>query len=136
MPTGVATIVANDRTCEFTTLFSDGSPQTWPVMPRLLDDGRLLLATSIGLPQKAFNIRRNHNVSLLFSEPTLATVGATHQHVESREEQSGSRTSLPCEAQTTGGQVGRDPRTPTPSSQQPRVTVAHRDRRRRRNGLE
>ncbi len=57
-------------TCEFTTLSRDGSPQTWPVSPRLLSDGRLLVTTSIGLPQKAFNVRRNSKVSLLFSEPT------------------------------------------------------------------
>ena len=56
-------------TCEFTTLSRDGSPVTWPVSPRLLDDGRFLLTTSIGLPQKAFNIRRNPKVSMLFSEP-------------------------------------------------------------------
>ena len=29
-----------------------------------------MLTTSIGLPQKAFNIRRNPKVSLLFSDPT------------------------------------------------------------------
>jgi len=63
-------IVVNYRTCEFTTLFRDGSPQTWPLSPLLLEDGRFLLCTSIGLPQKAFNIRRNGKVSLLFSEPT------------------------------------------------------------------
>lgn len=42
--------------------------------PRLLDDGRFLLCTSIGLPQKVFNIRRNPKVSLLFSEPTGSDV--------------------------------------------------------------
>jgi hypothetical protein len=42
---------------------------TWPVTPRLLDDGRFLLTTSIGLPQKAYNVRRNPKVSMLFSEP-------------------------------------------------------------------
>jgi Pyridoxamine 5'-phosphate oxidase len=57
-------------TCEFTTLSRDGSPVTWPVSPRLLADGRFLLTTSIGMPQKAFNIRRNSKVSMLFSEPT------------------------------------------------------------------
>jgi hypothetical protein len=57
-------------TCEFTTKSRDGFPQTWPVSPRLLEDGRFLLTTSIGLPQKAFNIRRNPSVSMLFSEPT------------------------------------------------------------------
>jgi hypothetical protein len=63
-------IINHYFTCEFTTLSRDGSPQTWPVSPRLLTDGRLLLSTSIGLPQKAFNVRRNPKVSLLFSEPT------------------------------------------------------------------
>src|SRR3954452_19419538 len=62
-------IIENYRTCEFTTVFCDGSPQTWPVSSLLLRDGRLLLCTSIGCPQKAFNIRRP-KVSLLFSDPT------------------------------------------------------------------
>jgi hypothetical protein len=57
-------------TCEFTTLSRDGIPVTWPVSGRLLADGRFLTTTSIGLPQKAFNIRRNPQVSMLFSEPT------------------------------------------------------------------
>jgi hypothetical protein len=63
-------------TCEFTTFSRDGSPVTWPVTPILLDDGRFLLTTSIGLPQKAFNIRRNPKVSMLFSEPTGSGVTA------------------------------------------------------------
>jgi Pyridoxamine 5'-phosphate oxidase len=63
-------IIDNYFTCEFTTLSRKGSPVTWPVSPRLLADGRFLLTTSIGLPQKAFNIRRNPKVSMLFSEPT------------------------------------------------------------------
>ena len=62
-------ILRRYRTCELTTLSKDGSPVTWPLCARLLDDGRFLLTTSIGLPQKAFNIRRNPKVSLLFSEP-------------------------------------------------------------------
>ena len=63
--------IINDYfTCEFTTLSRDGSPVTWPVSPRLLADGRFLTTTSIGMPQKAFNIRRNPKVSMLFSEPT------------------------------------------------------------------
>ena len=69
MPAAALDIIVNYRTCEFTTLSRDGSPQTWPVATRLLEDGRLLLCTSIGMPQKAFNIRRNPKVSLLFSEP-------------------------------------------------------------------
>ena len=67
---GPLDIIENYYTCELTTLSRDGSPQTWPVSPRLLTDGRLLIATSIGLPQKAFNVRRNPKVSMLFSEPT------------------------------------------------------------------
>ena len=63
-------VLNNYFTCEFTTLSRDGSPMTWPVTPRLLEDGRFLLTTSIGLPQKAFNIRRNPKVGMLFSEPT------------------------------------------------------------------
>jgi hypothetical protein len=57
-------------TCEFTTFSRDGSPVTWPVSPMLLEDGRFVAGTSIGLPQKAFNIRRNPKVSMLFSDPT------------------------------------------------------------------
>src|SRR5690349_20635124 len=74
-----AAIIRNYRTCEFTTVFRDGSPQTWPVSPLLLPDNRILLRTSIGFPQKALNIRRNPKVSLLFSEPAgsgVPTAGA------------------------------------------------------------
>jgi hypothetical protein len=67
-------IVRNYRTCEFSTMSKDGLPMTWPLCARFLDDGRFLLTTSIGLPQKAFNIRRNPKVSLLFSEPKASGV--------------------------------------------------------------
>jgi len=67
-------IIDNYRTCEFTSLARDGTPQTWPLCPFLLEDGRFLLTTSIGLPQKAFNIRRNPKVSMLFSEPTASGI--------------------------------------------------------------
>lgn len=67
-------IVENFRTCELTTMSRDGSPQTWPVCALLLPDGRFLACTSIGLPQKALNIRRNPKVSMLFSEPTGSAV--------------------------------------------------------------
>jgi pyridoxamine 5'-phosphate oxidase-like protein len=70
MPTSFHDVIENYFTCEFTTLSRNGSPVTWPVTPRLLADGRFLLTTSIGLPQKAFNIRRNPKVSMLFSDPT------------------------------------------------------------------
>lgn len=70
MPSAALDIIDRYFTCEFTTLARSGAPQTWPVSPRLLDDGRFLVTTSIGLPQKAFNIRRDPRVSMLFSEPT------------------------------------------------------------------
>jgi hypothetical protein len=69
MPASYLDVIDRYFTCEFTTLSRDGAPVTWPVTPRLLEDGRFLLTTSIGLPQKAFNIRRNPKVSMLFSEP-------------------------------------------------------------------
>lgn len=69
-------IIDRYYTCEFTTLSRDGSPQTWPVSPRLTADGALLITTSIGMPQKAFNVRRNPKVSLLFSEPTGSGIDA------------------------------------------------------------
>jgi hypothetical protein len=61
MPSGAADSIVNYRTCEFTILSRDGLPHTWPVCPRLLNDGRFLLTTSIGLPEKAFNIRRTES---------------------------------------------------------------------------
>jgi hypothetical protein len=59
-------------TCEMTTMGSkSGQPVTWPVMPLFwADRGQFVLLTSIGLPQKAFNVRRHPRVSLLFSDPT------------------------------------------------------------------
>jgi hypothetical protein len=70
MLSDVVSIIREYRTCEFTTVSRHGSPQTWPVSPLLLKDGRFLVATNIGLPQKALNVRRNPKVSLLFSDPT------------------------------------------------------------------
>ena len=66
----VLEIIREYRTCEFTTVSGNGAPQAWPVSPLLLEDGRFLIATNIGLPQKALNVRRNPKVCLLFSDPT------------------------------------------------------------------
>ncbi len=61
------------RTCEMSTLARDGSPITWPTLPFWRpQEGRFLITTSIGLPHKAINIRRNPRVSLLFSNPTAS----------------------------------------------------------------
>ncbi len=76
IPEPALTMIRRYRTCEFTTLAKSGTPITWPVSARLLDDGRFLLTTMIGFPQKAFNVRRNPKVSLLFSEPKGSGVKA------------------------------------------------------------
>jgi hypothetical protein len=59
------------RTCEFATVGRTRVPIPWPtaVLPAE-DGGSLLLTTSIGFPQKAFNVRRNPRVALLFSDAT------------------------------------------------------------------
>lgn len=70
LPAEVEAVLHNFRTAEFTTIAKDGTPITWPVTAVYeVETGTFLTATSIGLPNKAFNIRRNPKVSLLFSEP-------------------------------------------------------------------
>src|SRR3954467_12122106 len=70
LPPEVEAVFRNFRTCEFTTLAKDGTPITWPTLPFYqADQGQFVITTSIGLPHKAFNVRRNGHVSLLFSEP-------------------------------------------------------------------
>jgi hypothetical protein len=59
------------RTCEFATMSRTGLPIAWPVVvdvPPAAD--RMVLTTSIAFPQKAFNVRRDPRVALLFSDPT------------------------------------------------------------------
>ena len=60
------------RTCELSTFSRKGTPMTWPVVAFITPPGsdQFVFCTSIGLPQKAFNIRRNPHVSFLFSDPT------------------------------------------------------------------
>jgi Pyridoxamine 5'-phosphate oxidase len=71
LPPEVEAVFRNFRTCEFTTLAKDGTPITWPTLPFWdAAQGRFLVTTSIAFPQKAFNVRRNPRVSLLFSDPT------------------------------------------------------------------
>jgi hypothetical protein len=48
-----------------------GVPITWPAVCTVSPDAdRITLTTSIAFPQKAFNIRRDPRVALLFSDPT------------------------------------------------------------------
>jgi hypothetical protein len=71
LPSEIESVFCEFRTCEFSTLAKDGTPITWPVVPLFqLEKGQFLIITSIGLPQKAYNVRRNPKVSLLFSDPT------------------------------------------------------------------
>lgn len=73
VPTEVLQVFRSFRTCEFSTIAKDGTPVTWPTVNRYDASAfRFTLATSIGLPDKAFNIRRNPRVSLFFSDPTAS----------------------------------------------------------------
>jgi hypothetical protein len=73
LPPEVEAVFLEFRTCEMSTLARDGAPITWPTLPFWYpDEGRFLVTTSIGLPHKAFNVRRNPRVSLLFSDPTAS----------------------------------------------------------------
>jgi hypothetical protein len=59
------------RTCEFATVNRTGVPLAWPTLPMYRpDDGTFVITTSIGLPHKAYNVRRNPQVALLYSDPT------------------------------------------------------------------
>ncbi|MER5454109.1 pyridoxamine 5'-phosphate oxidase family protein [Micromonospora sp. NPDC002389] len=60
------------RTCELATLTKDGTPVAWPTSGLLRQDGTIMLTTSLGYPQKAFNVRRDGRVALLFSDPTAS----------------------------------------------------------------
>jgi nitroimidazol reductase NimA-like FMN-containing flavoprotein (pyridoxamine 5'-phosphate oxidase superfamily) len=71
LPEQVVEVLTRFHTCELATLAKDGTPIVWPTAALYLPDrGQILITTSIGLPQKAFNVRRDPRVSLLFSDPT------------------------------------------------------------------
>lgn len=71
LPDDIVTVFDAFRTCELTTIGRDGTPTTWPTFPLFQPEkGTFLFSTSVGLPQKAYNIRRDPNVALLFSDPT------------------------------------------------------------------
>lgn len=72
-PPGVEEVFREFRTCEFSTLARDGTPITWPLVTLWQpEEERFVLTTSIGLPLKALNARRDGRVSLLFSDPTAS----------------------------------------------------------------
>jgi hypothetical protein len=73
LPPEVEDVFEEFRTCEMSTLARDGTPITWPTLPFWYSaEKRFTITTSIGLAQKAFNVRRNPRVSLLFSNPTAS----------------------------------------------------------------
>ncbi|WP_221325166.1 pyridoxamine 5'-phosphate oxidase family protein [Actinoplanes sp. L3-i22] len=77
--TSLPAVIDAYRTCELATLTKDGSPVAWPTSGLRLDDGTFLLTTSLGYPQKAYNIRRDSRVALLFSEPAASGLAAPEQ---------------------------------------------------------
>lgn len=73
VPPEVEAVFREFRTCEMSTLARNETPISWPTLPFWRpEEGRFLITTSIGLPHKAFNVRRNPKVSLLFSDPTAS----------------------------------------------------------------
>ena len=72
-------VVDNYRTCEFATLSRSGVPIAWPTSQLRGPDGTFVITTSIALPQKAYNIRRDPRVAMLFSEPTGSGVEGAPQ---------------------------------------------------------
>jgi hypothetical protein len=75
----VLDVVDRYRTCEFATLGRDGVPIAWPTATQYRPDGTFLVTTSIALPQKAYNVRRDGRVALLFSEPTASGLDGAPQ---------------------------------------------------------
>jgi nitroimidazol reductase NimA-like FMN-containing flavoprotein (pyridoxamine 5'-phosphate oxidase superfamily) len=73
LPGEVVEVFDSFRTCELATVGRDGTPTAWPALPLYRPEtGTFLFTTSIGMPQKAYNIRREPRVSLLFSDATAS----------------------------------------------------------------
>lgn len=67
----LADVLATYRTCELATVTRTGSAVAWPAVAWFdRAAGALVLTTSIALPRKALNVRRDPRVALLFSDPT------------------------------------------------------------------
>ena len=70
IPPEILAVFHHFRTTELSSIAKDGTPITWPVTTAFDESDSIFIAfTSIGLPQKAYNMRRNPKVSMLFSEP-------------------------------------------------------------------
>jgi hypothetical protein len=71
LPAEVESVLRAFRACEFSTLARDGTPISWPASAQYqAAEGRFFLTTSLGLSQKALNIRRNSRIAMLYSDPT------------------------------------------------------------------
>ena len=71
LPADIERVFREFRCAEMTTLAKDGTPLAWPVVVLYQPErGRFLATTSVALPQKTYNIRRDGRVSLLYSDPT------------------------------------------------------------------
>jgi hypothetical protein len=70
-PPDLAKAVDPYRTCEFATVTRAGTPIAWPTVTWYDETtGTFTVTTSIALPTKAVNVRREPRVSMLFSDPT------------------------------------------------------------------
>jgi hypothetical protein len=77
VPREVEAVFQQVRTCEFTTLAKDNTPITWPTVALYEPNrGRFVITTSIGLPHKAYNVRRTPKVAMLYSNPTGSGLAA------------------------------------------------------------
>ncbi len=71
LPVPVQRTLESYLTAEMSTFARSGFPVTWPVLPSFEPvSGRIAIVTSIGLPRKALNLRRDPRVSLLYSDGT------------------------------------------------------------------
>jgi Pyridoxamine 5'-phosphate oxidase len=77
VPPEVEAVFRQVRTCEFTTLARDDTPITWPTVALYQPAReRFVITTSIGLPQKAYNLRRTPRVAMLYSDATGSGLAA------------------------------------------------------------
>lgn len=75
LPSKIEEVFQKFHTCELSTMTKSGVPVAWPLITKWRpQEGRFVLTTSIGMPMKVFNIRRNPKVSLLFSDPTASGI--------------------------------------------------------------
>jgi hypothetical protein len=77
VPPEVEAVFQQVRTCEFTTLAKDNTPITWPTVALYESaKARFVITTSIGLPHKAYNLRRTPQVAMLYSDATGSGLAA------------------------------------------------------------